>query len=76
MEIKRQKYMEEIINKMSLLKNKIEFNTTLGLTDTAIWLEDLMCGLLNLLYEYELINLNDTKQNRYPGIDLADEKNA
>ncbi|MCP4153383.1 MAG: ATP-binding protein [bacterium] len=34
--------------------------------------EDIAKDLLNIIYGYELVNLNETQKN-YPGIDLADE---
>lgn len=74
MNIRREKYINEIADHLAWLKSRISLSSELRLTDLALFSEDLMCGLLNLLYGWELVNFNHL-QSGYPGIDLGDEKN-
>ena len=62
----------EIIDNLSNLNNQINFRCSLGLTDLNKVSEDFFCKLLNLIYGYELRNLNSQRSNE-PGIDLGDE---
>ncbi len=73
MNIRREKYINEIADHLAWLKSRISLSSELRLTDLALFSEDLMCGLLNLLYGWELVNFNHL-QSGYPGIDLGDEK--
>lgn len=71
MKIQKQEQIEIITEKLSWIKNYIELNNIINLNDINIASEDFFCALLNLVYEYNLINLNK-KTSNYPGIDLGD----
>ena len=49
----------------------IKLNNSINLTDANIQAEDVVCGLLNRVYGWNLSNLNNLKKN-YPGVDLGD----
>lgn len=66
-----QECIDIITEKLSWLKNYIELNNIISLNDINIISEDFFCTLLNLVYGYNLINLNKEVSN-YPGIDLGD----
>lgn len=74
MEIKRQKYLNEIADNLAWLKNKISLSNAIQLTDIDLFAEDLICGFLNILYDLKLENLNNIQPN-YKGIDLGDRIN-
>lgn len=59
-------YIEEHLNFLSL---RIERRATLNLHDINIKAEYFFMHFLNMLYDWELVNLNDSKQNT-PGVDL------
>lgn len=63
--------IKRIIEKLTFLKTQIELENVMHLFDNNIGLEDFTCGLMNLVYGYNLKNLNKNQMN-YPGIDLAD----
>lgn len=42
-----------------------------GLFDINKYCEDMFCGLLNIVYELDLINLNKIDYN-FPAVDLGD----
>lgn len=71
MKTQTQEQIEIITEKLGWLKNYIELNNIIHLNDINIASEDFFCTLLNLVYEYNLINLNKEVLN-YPGIDLGD----
>lgn len=73
MEVIRKKHITEIENQLAVLSSMININNSANLTDINVFLEQDICGLLNLLYDYELVNMN-FEHNNYPGIDLADAK--
>lgn len=64
---------EEISRKFAVLKVEIDQSGFLGLTNIHKHCENFMMGLLNLVYGYELKNLNDETSN-VPGLDLGDSK--
>lgn len=66
--------LQWIGDQLSALGIKTRFRSMLRTYDHHILMEDVVCKLLNMVYGWELVNLNHQKQN-YPGIDLADEKN-
>ncbi|WP_343101133.1 SMEK domain-containing protein [Romboutsia sp. MSSM.1001216sp_RTP31141st1_G3_RTP31141_220114] len=70
--IKKSNLTEEIDKYLSVLEHYIEKRNVKGLYDINSDCEDLFCGLLNILYNLELINLNELKMN-FPAIDLGDE---
>lgn len=67
----KQQCIENITEKLGWLKNYIELNTQLNLNDINVVSEDFFCNIMNMVYGYNLINLNKTAMN-YPGIDLGD----
>lgn len=69
--LNRNKYIDEIINKLGWIKNEVSLRTSLNLLDLNIHMEHFLLGLLNLTYGYQLENLNTTQTN-YASIDLGD----
>ena len=68
-----EKLIKEIIDIVSKERMILETQSGLGMCDDNKNWEVVICHLLNMVYGYELINLNDEKLN-YPGIDLGDKK--
>jgi len=66
-----QKYFDEIVEKLNIVRNEIECKAKLGLMDGNIHFENYIKGILNILFNLNLINLNEAGNN-YPGIDLGD----
>lgn len=58
---------------LNSMQTEVELANTLGLYDIDIIIEDFYCGLLNLLYDYELENKNKEDKNA-AAIDLYDSK--
>lgn len=58
---------------MAAISSFIGLNNKLSYTDVNQSSEDFFCGLLNLVYNLNLTNLN-LKINNYPAIDLGDEE--
>lgn len=67
-------YQKKVISALSWLKSQVELHNSLSLTDINHGAEDFYCGLLNLVYGYNLKNINITDQNA-AAIDLGDEQN-
>lgn len=63
--------IEKIHQYLAILKTFVCLNTKVNLTDICIVSEDFFCGLLNIVYGYELMNANILKSN-CKGIDLHD----
>lgn len=70
----REIYLKSISESLALLKHEVELSNTINLYDINISSEDFYCGLLNLIYGYELKNANHLEKNA-PAIDLIDRKN-
>lgn len=68
----REKEIKVIINELVKLKNIIEAEDKLNLTDKNIFLEDIMCQIINIIYDISLKNINLYISN-YPCIDLLDK---
>lgn len=66
-------YQKIIIKALSWLKSEVELHNSLSLTDINHAAEDFYSGLLNLVYGYNLKNINVTEQNA-AAIDLGDEQ--
>lgn len=62
-----------IAEKLDRFRHRLSRQNRQGLYDLARYAEDLVCRLLNLVFGWELINLND-KQPNCPVIDLADRR--
>ena len=69
----REEELKIIIAELVKLKNIIETENKLNLIDKNIFLEDVICQIINIIYEYSLENTNLNICN-YPCIDLIDEK--
>lgn len=69
---KREKYLDNIIDKLNLLRGEIKSRGKLGLYDINNHCEDFFCSILNIIYDSNLENLN-AKHLNYPGIDLGDK---
>ena len=67
----REECMEYITSQLSIIKSKVELCSSLNLLNINIHMESFMCGLLNLVYSYNLVNLNNAQAN-YTSIDLGD----
>jgi hypothetical protein len=72
--LERQTYFEKVTNLLVHLKSKVELLNPINLTDINICSENFYRDFLNLMFEYELENINIVEQNS-AAIDLGDEKN-
>jgi hypothetical protein len=66
------KYIGTIIEKLNILRYELISRAKLGYTDIHLDCQNFVCHILNLTYDYNLINLNQKEVN-YPSIDLGDE---
>ncbi len=71
--MKREECIKFIIKQLSQLKKETESSNKLNLTDVNIFQEDLFKEILNIIYKYNLINLNSIEKNASV-IDLSDEE--
>ncbi|MEK2158777.1 SMEK domain-containing protein [Vibrio parahaemolyticus] len=71
--ISRGKYIGEIIDSISQLQNSIRLRSKLGFYDINKYCEDFACDLLNIVYGFNLGNLNADRVNE-PGLDIGDKK--
>lgn len=71
MESIKGKAIKEINSILGSWINSIKLNNSINYTDANIQAEDVVCGLLNRVYGWNLHNLNNSKKN-YPGVDLGD----
>lgn len=67
-------YIKEIAESLALLSKEVTILNAVNLYDINIVAEDFFPGLLNLIYDYELKNVNNLEKNA-PAIDLFDPKN-
>lgn len=74
MESVRGRTVKNIIKLLSIWSYSIDLNTSINYTDANIDAENIACGLLNRVFGWKLINLNNVQMN-YPGIDLGDFDN-
>ncbi|QQZ29128.1 SMEK domain-containing protein [Thiothrix subterranea] len=65
----------KIIDYLSILSRKIEMHNSLGFFDVNRRAEHFYADFLNIVFGYELKNLNDIEKNA-TAIDLYDEKNG
>jgi len=70
----RQRYFDYIGGKLNILSRRIETNGKLNFLDIHSHSENFYLHFFNLLYGYELVNLNRKLQN-VEAIDLIDDKN-
>lgn len=72
--LNRELLADQIKRILLLWRDEIELNGKLNLLNGNVLSEDLYASILNLVYDFELINLNGIKQNA-TGADLIDYKN-
>lgn len=72
--INKETYIKEIAHSLSLLSEEVKTLNAANLYDINIIAEDFFPQLLNLIYGYELKNINIIDKNA-PAIDLFDKKN-
>ena len=70
----RSEELDEINHNLSVIFRLLKIEKSRGRTDQAKTSENIFCNLLNLIYGYNLKNLN-SKEFNYPAIDLGDEGN-
>lgn len=75
METKKEHYLRIICEKLAMYQSTISLRNSNRLFDINIAAEDFVCGLLNQVYGFHLMNLNSKAKN-YPGIDLGDIDNG
>ncbi len=68
----RGKLLGDIMEGLGQLNFVLQTRNRLGLYDLNKCCEDFIKDLLNLIYGYNLSNLNETRSNE-PGLDLGDE---
>lgn len=73
--LQQEHYIKEITDKLAWINSKVDLSSSLNLYDIAIHSETFFCDLLNIIFGYNLHNVNFSSKN-YPAIDLADEKAA
>lgn len=66
------KYLDSIIQNLTVLRQEINTKAQLGFTDLNKHCEDFVKNILNRIYGYDLENLNKDKSN-FPGLDLGDK---
>lgn len=71
--MKREGFLKEILRGLSYLKSKVELNNSVNYYDINITSESFYCDFLNLIYGYNLKNVNLITKN-YKAIDLIDEE--
>lgn len=72
--LKKQDYIQKITDTFALLETSYRNRVLLNLYDSNIISEDFFAGLLNILYDLDLKNLNKVKKNS-ASVDLVDERN-
>src|SRR4051794_28316204 len=65
------KYFEGIVEMLNNFKSEVQTFSALGLSNINKHSENFLERILNVVYNYELENLNKGKSN-YPGLDLGD----
>ncbi|MDN4603904.1 MULTISPECIES: SMEK domain-containing protein [Paenibacillus] len=68
----RGKILGDILDGLGQLSFVLQTRSSLGLTDLNKYCEDFIKELVNLIYGYNLVNLNTSRSNE-PGLDLGDE---
>jgi len=70
--LKREDLLKKITRDITLVQVEVENRGIIGLRDINITAEDFFAGLLNRLFDYALVNLNDAEANS-AAIDLGDK---
>ena len=63
-------YIQEIVSRLAWIKAQVEVLDSLNLYDINIHSETFFCGLLNVIFGYNLKNINDSEKN-FPSIDTS-----
>ncbi|WOX53236.1 SMEK domain-containing protein [Aeromonas sp. CD] len=71
--ITRGYFIGQIIDELTAVSQQVKNRAGLQLFDLNRYLEDFFKEVLNIVYGYNLINLNEERSNN-PGLDLGDEK--
>lgn len=64
----------QLIDDLALLQQKITFRNKVGYLDLTKVCEDFFKEILNIVFDYNLVNLNGNRSNE-PGLDLGDVNN-
>lgn len=70
--LKKEEYLKKINSYLGSLKNYVELNNSINLTDINKLSEDFFAELLNRVFDLDLVNMNLIEYN-YPAIDLGDK---
>lgn len=74
--LNKEDLLREISEKLTWIQTNIKCRNAINRMDDNLGMEDLYCGILNIIFaDYKLQNANHDKMN-YPAIDLADEENG
>ena len=68
---RNRQYFEEISLSLSIISQVIESKAKLNLTDDSKYIQGFICGMLNLVYGFDLVVLDSVQEN-FPGLDLGD----
>jgi len=69
--MRKKEEMAEIIKLISMIQYEISAYDLIGMYDINKYSEDLFCGLLNIVFDYNLVNLNYQRLNQ-EYVDLGD----
>lgn len=72
--LERQRAIEKITELLATLQSKVKLSNSINLTDTNIHAENFYRDFLNLIFDYDLKNINSEEPNA-AAIDLGDEQN-
>ena len=70
--LSKQDYIQKVTDTFALLETSFRNRILLNLYDSNIISEDFFAGLLNIIYDLNLQNINNTKKNS-ASVDLVDE---
>ena len=70
----REIYIKNVTDSLSLLSTQVSLRNSINLYDINILSEDFYSGLLNIIFDKNLINVNTIEKNA-AGIDLIDNEN-
>ena len=70
----RSYYISRINFQLGVLAETVKLNSTDNRNDLAVDAEDTVCGLMNKVFDLQLVNANKEHHN-YPAVDLVDTKN-
>lgn len=74
--LNKEDLLREISEKLTWIQTNIKCRNAINRMDDNLGMEDLYCGILNIIFaDYKLQNANHDKMNS-PAIDLADEENG